>query len=137
MGLLVVGSVAYDDIEAPTGKVTGVLGGACSYFAVAASYLAPVSVVGVSMHPRLARIVAAALEQSGLTVGKDIDRFAFAHGSDHWPFHLAGIPAVDLWSGDYGVMHTKTDTPDGVDEQKVTRIGRALALAVMALAGGF
>ena len=47
MGLLVVGSVAYDDIEAPTGKVTGVLGGACSYFAVAASYFAPVRAVGV------------------------------------------------------------------------------------------
>ncbi len=47
MALLVVGSVAYDDIEAPGGKVTGVLGGACSYFALAASYFTPVRAVGV------------------------------------------------------------------------------------------
>lgn len=47
MSLLVVGSVALDDIEAPGGKVQGVLGGAACYFAVAASYLAPVRAVGV------------------------------------------------------------------------------------------
>ena len=47
MSLLVVGSVALDDIEAPAGKVHGVLGGAASYFAVAASYFVPVRAVGV------------------------------------------------------------------------------------------
>ena len=47
MGLLVVGSVALDDIETPTGKVKGVLGGAASYFSVAASYFTPVRAVGV------------------------------------------------------------------------------------------
>lgn len=97
-----------------------------------------VSVVGITMHPRLGRVVAAAVEQSHLAAGREIDRFAFAHGSDHWSFHEKGIPAVDLWSGDYGVMHTKGDTPDGVDADKVARIGRALALAAMgAPAGGF
>jgi sugar/nucleoside kinase (ribokinase family) len=45
--LVVVGSLALDDIEAPSGKVGGVLGGAASHFAVAASYFGPVSVVGV------------------------------------------------------------------------------------------
>jgi len=95
-----------------------------------------VNIVGVSKHPRVARVVAAALEQSQLTVGRDIDRFAFEHGSDHFSFHEAGIPAVDLWSGDYAVMHTAADTPDGVDERKVSRIGRAMALAAIALAGG-
>jgi sugar/nucleoside kinase (ribokinase family) len=47
MSLLVVGSVALDDIESPAGKVQGVLGGAASHFAVAASYFVPVRVVGV------------------------------------------------------------------------------------------
>lgn len=96
-----------------------------------------VNVVGVSKHPRLAKVVAAALEQSGLLVGPDIDRHAFAHGSDHWAFHEAGVPAVDLWSGDYGVMHTPRDTADGVDEAKVSRVGRAMALAAIGAAAGF
>jgi len=47
MSLLVVGSVALDDIEAPAGSVKGVLGGAASYFGVAASFFAPVRVVAV------------------------------------------------------------------------------------------
>jgi len=47
MSLLVVGSVALDDIEAPAGKVKGVLGGAASYFGVAASFFVPVRVVAV------------------------------------------------------------------------------------------
>ena len=37
MSLLVVGSVALDDIEAPAGQVKSVLGGAASYFGVASS----------------------------------------------------------------------------------------------------
>jgi aminopeptidase N len=96
-----------------------------------------VNVVGVSKHPRLAQVVAAAIEQANLDVGRDIDKFAFAHGSDHWTFHEAKIPAVDLWSGDYAVMHTANDTPDGVDEQKAARIGRAMALAAFGVAGGY
>lgn len=96
-----------------------------------------VSVVGVSKYPRLAQVMSAALEQANLDVGKDIDKYAFAYGSDHWSFHEAGIPAVDLWSGDYAVMHTANDTADGVDEMKVSRIGRALAMAALGISGGF
>ncbi len=99
--------------------------------------VADVNVIGISMHPRLAKIAGAAVEQTGLAVGRDIDRMAFAHGSDHYAFHVAGIPAVDLFAGDYAVMHTSSDTPDQVDEQKVARIGRALALAALAVAGGY
>jgi sugar/nucleoside kinase (ribokinase family) len=47
MSVLVVGSVALDDVEAPAGRVKGVLGGAASYFSVAARYFSPVSIVGV------------------------------------------------------------------------------------------
>jgi sugar/nucleoside kinase (ribokinase family) len=45
--LLVVGSVAFDALETPFGKVDRTLGGAATYFAVAASYFAPVRLVGV------------------------------------------------------------------------------------------
>lgn len=47
MSLLVVGSVAFDGIETPFGKVERTLGGAASYFALAASHFAPVRLVGI------------------------------------------------------------------------------------------
>ncbi len=45
--LLVVGSVAYDSIETPHGKVDRVLGGAGTYIALAASYFTNVQLVAV------------------------------------------------------------------------------------------
>ena len=45
--ILVVGSLAYDDVRTPVGERSGVLGGAASYFAMAASRYAPVRLVGV------------------------------------------------------------------------------------------
>ncbi|MBC8132255.1 MAG: sugar kinase, partial [Deltaproteobacteria bacterium] len=45
--LLVVGSVGLDDVETRLGKRTSVLGGAASYFSVAASFLAPPRMVAV------------------------------------------------------------------------------------------
>jgi hypothetical protein len=47
MSLLVVGSVAFDAIESPYGKVDRILGGAATYFAVAASFFAHVNLVGI------------------------------------------------------------------------------------------
>ena len=47
MSLLVVGSVAFDAIETPHGKVDRTLGGAASYFALAASHFAPVRLVAI------------------------------------------------------------------------------------------
>jgi sugar/nucleoside kinase (ribokinase family) len=47
MSLLVVGSVAFDGIETPHGRVDRTLGGAASYFALAASHFAPVRIVAV------------------------------------------------------------------------------------------
>jgi len=43
----VVGSVAFDAIESPYGKVERTLGGAATYFAVAASFFTPVSLVAI------------------------------------------------------------------------------------------
>jgi sugar/nucleoside kinase (ribokinase family) len=45
--ILVVGSLAYDDVRTPVASRDGVLGGAASYFAMAASRYAPVRLVGV------------------------------------------------------------------------------------------
>ena len=45
--LLIVGSVAFDSIETPDGKVEMALGGSASYAAVAASYFARPMVVGI------------------------------------------------------------------------------------------
>jgi sugar/nucleoside kinase (ribokinase family) len=47
MSLLVVGSVAFDAVETPHGKVDRMLGGAATYFSVAASFFTQVNLVGV------------------------------------------------------------------------------------------
>jgi len=47
LSLLVVGSVAFDALESPYGKVERTLGGAATYFAVAASFFTPVNLVGI------------------------------------------------------------------------------------------
>jgi len=47
VSLLVVGSVAFDALESPYGKVDRTLGGAATYFSVAASFFTHVSLVGI------------------------------------------------------------------------------------------
>ena len=47
MSLLVVGSVAYDGIETPHGRAERILGGACTYISLAASYFTGVRIVAV------------------------------------------------------------------------------------------
>jgi sugar/nucleoside kinase (ribokinase family) len=47
MALVVVGSVAYDGVETPHGKVDRMLGGAATYISLAASYFTPVKIVAV------------------------------------------------------------------------------------------
>jgi sugar/nucleoside kinase (ribokinase family) len=47
VSLLVVGSVAFDALESPYGKVDRAVGGAATYFAVAASFFTQVNLVGI------------------------------------------------------------------------------------------
>lgn len=47
MSMLVVGSVAYDSVKTPFGKADDALGGSAVFFSAAASYFAPVNLVGV------------------------------------------------------------------------------------------
>lgn len=48
MSIVVVGSVFFDTVETPHGKVENVMGGAATYFAVAASFFAPVKMVATA-----------------------------------------------------------------------------------------
>ena len=47
MSILVVGSVAYDTIKSPSGSVERILGGAATYFSLAASYFTDVRIIAV------------------------------------------------------------------------------------------
>lgn len=75
MSILVVGSVAFDTIETPhSGRAEDVLGGSAAYFAVAASYFAPVKLVAVvgedfPVHER-DFLASRNIDLTGLTVAK-------------------------------------------------------------------
>jgi sugar/nucleoside kinase (ribokinase family) len=47
MSLLVVGSVAFDAVETPFGRIDKMLGGSASHFSISASYYTDVRIVGV------------------------------------------------------------------------------------------
>jgi sugar/nucleoside kinase (ribokinase family) len=47
MSILVVGSVAFDALQTPFGKVDRCIGGSATYFSVAASFFTPVSLIAV------------------------------------------------------------------------------------------
>jgi len=47
MSIVVVGSVAFDNVTSPSGRAENLLGGAATFFALAASYFTAVRVVGV------------------------------------------------------------------------------------------
>jgi sugar/nucleoside kinase (ribokinase family) len=47
MSVLVVGSIAFDSVETPFGRAEAALGGSALFFSYAASYFAPVRLVGV------------------------------------------------------------------------------------------
>lgn len=85
-----------------------------------------VFVIGQSTHIDLGAAAVAALPSAGLRAGADIDKFAFADGSDHFPFHQQGVPSILLWASDYGVMNTADDDPALVDPVGVARLATAL-----------
>lgn len=86
MSIVVVGSVAFDAIESPFGKSEKTIGGAATYFSVAASIFAPVRVVAVIGDDFGA-------EEMQVFEGRDID--------------TSGIVRIEggrtfFWSGEYG-----------------------------------
>lgn len=72
--ILVVGSLAYDSIETPSGKADRALGGSANYFSLAASNFAPVRVVGVVgedyEQKHIEMLKARKVDTSGMTVAK-------------------------------------------------------------------
>jgi len=83
---LVVGSVAFDTVETPHGRVENVVAGAATYFALAASYFTKVRVVGVvgeDFGP----------EHEALFTGRGIDIRGIEHApgkSFHWKGEYTG-----------------------------------------------
>ncbi len=53
--------------------------------------------------------------REGQWSGQEIDRYAFAFGSDHYPFYQAGTPSLDYFASDYRILHTFQDNPESVD----------------------
>jgi sugar/nucleoside kinase (ribokinase family) len=90
--LLVVGTVATDDIETPFGAVTRAPGGSASFFACSASHFAPVRLVGVvgEDYPMQALAPLAAR-------GVDLDGLERAPGAS---FHWSGRYRHDLNSAE-------------------------------------
>lgn len=91
--LLIVGSVAFDSIETPNGRVDMALGGSASYAAIAASYFARPQVVGIV----------------GSDFGDDHMRRLTDHGID-----VSGIESVAgktfHWRGKYHEDFKQRDT---------------------------
>lgn len=85
MPVLIVGSIALDDIKTPTAENKNLLGGSASYGAFAASFFSPVNLVGI--------------------VGDDFpeDHMALLKSRG---IHLEGLQSVPgktfRWSGEYG-----------------------------------
>jgi sugar/nucleoside kinase (ribokinase family) len=91
--ILVVGSVAFDTVETPFGRAEKVLGGSASFFSVAASFFAPVNLVGV--------------------VGKDFGEKELAAFRGR-PVDLEGLERMDgdtfHWQGKYSYDLNSRDT---------------------------
>ncbi|HLK46939.1 MAG TPA: PfkB family carbohydrate kinase [Bryobacteraceae bacterium] len=88
MSVVVVGSVAYDGVETPHGRVERMLGGACTYIALAASYFAKtkiVAVVGDDFDPEDEKFLAAR--------GIDLEGLERAQGKT---FFWAGVYSPDM-----------------------------------------
>jgi sugar/nucleoside kinase (ribokinase family) len=88
MSLVVVGSVAYDGVETPHGKVDRMLGGACTYISLAASYFTPVSIVAV-VGDDFAR------EDVDLLAGRGIDLEGLERASGK-TFFWSGVYSADM-----------------------------------------
>jgi sugar/nucleoside kinase (ribokinase family) len=80
MSILVVGSVAFDTLETPSGKRERVLGGAATHFSLAASFFTKVRVVGVVGEDFTA-------EDEAVMTSKGVDTTGIEHlpgKSFHW-----------------------------------------------------
>jgi len=89
MSLIVVGSVAYDGVETPHGKVDRMLGGAATYISLAASYFTPCRIVAV---------VGDDFDQADtdLLASRNIDLSGLERVSGGKTFFWAGVYSADM-----------------------------------------
>jgi sugar/nucleoside kinase (ribokinase family) len=89
MSLVVVGSVAYDGVETPHGKVDRMLGGAATYIALSAGYFTSVGIVAV---------VGAdfAQEDVDLLASRNIDLAGLERVADGKTFFWSGVYSADM-----------------------------------------
>ena len=137
MSIVVVGSVALDSIETPSGKADEVLGGSAAYFAVAASYFAPVNVVAVIgedfPEEAKARLASPNINLDGLEVGAgrtfrwtgryhenlnirdtlDLQMNVVANFAPKLPEHYRQTPFVFLGNIDPGLQSQVLDQVEG------------------------
>ena len=89
MSLVVVGSVAYDGVETPHGKVDRMLGGAATYISLAASYFTPVKIVAIVGSDF-------ADEDTALLSSRHIDLAGLERVRDGKTFFWAGVYSNDM-----------------------------------------
>ncbi len=94
MTLLVVGSVAFDTVETPFGRVERALGGSATFFAYAASYFGPqqlIGIVGGDFPPeQIEEFQTRGIDTQGLVVNEEGETF-------HW---------TGRYEGDMNEAHT-------------------------------
>jgi sugar/nucleoside kinase (ribokinase family) len=89
MSLIVVGSVAYDGVETPHGKIDRMLGGAATYIALAAQYFTPVGIVAVVGDDF-------AQEDTDLLASRQIDLDGLERVAGGKTFFWAGVYSADM-----------------------------------------
>jgi Zn-dependent M28 family amino/carboxypeptidase len=87
-----------------------------------------VFLVGGSTHSSLMQRSKRFLEPLGIKEGKNIDQYSFEFGSDHYPFHQKGIPALDFFASDYKKMHTSRDRLESIDFEKLAEVAKLIYL---------
>ena len=82
--------------------------------------------IGYSYAPDLARLVADANADIGLTLRSEYDDNVqnLLQRSDQWPFLERGIPALFFTTGLHPDYHTPDDDADKIDYPKLERVGR-------------
>jgi len=89
MSLVVVGSVAYDGVETPHGKVDRMLGGAATFISLAASYFTPVKLVAVVGDDF-------AVEDGALLASRQIDLAGLERVAGGKTFFWSGVYSADM-----------------------------------------
>jgi Zn-dependent M28 family amino/carboxypeptidase len=84
--------------------------------------------IGGSFHPSLAQRSKKFIQILGMKEGRDIDRYAFAYGSDHYPFHQEGIPSLDYFASDYEKLHSLRDNLESINFDHLTDVTRMIYL---------